>query len=102
MSPPAAADQPSSNEPADDEGDGAFSLASAGPRPAAHGHEPVLLRETLDALNLRPGLTVVDCTLGRGGHASAIAPRLGPDGLLIGIDADPRNLEFAHERILAT
>src|SRR5689334_1801819 len=64
------------------------------------GHDPVLLRETLDALNLRPGATVVDCTLGRGGHASAIAQRLGPEGLLIGIDADPRNLEFARERIL--
>ena len=67
----------------------------------ASGHDPVLLRETLDALNLRPGLTIIDCTLGRGGHASAIARHLGPDGLLIGIDADPRNLEFARQRILA-
>ena len=68
--------------------------------PAPHGHEPVLLRETLDALNLQPGKVIVDCTLGRGGHASAIAQRLGPEGLLIGIDADPRNLEFARRRIL--
>src|SRR2546422_10926580 len=63
------------------------------------GHDPVLMKETLEGLNLQPGQTVVDCTLGRGGHASAIARRLGPTGLLIGIDADPRNLEFASRRL---
>ena len=66
------------------------------------GHDPVLLRETLDGLNLQPGQTVVDCTLGRGGHASAIAHRLGAGGLLIGIDSDPRNLEFASRRVGAS
>ena len=66
--------------------------------PAA-GHDPVLLAETLDTLNLQPGGIIVDCTLGRGGHSSHIAPRVGPSGLLIGIDADPRNLEFASERV---
>lgn len=66
--------------------------------PAA-GHDPVLLRETLDALNLAEGKTVIDCTLGRGGHARAIAERLGPTGLLIGLDVDPRNLEFAQARL---
>lgn len=65
----------------------------------ATGHDPVLLRETLDALNLSPGKTIIDCTLGRAGHASAIAERLGPDGLLIGLDVDPRNLEFAQARL---
>lgn len=63
------------------------------------GHDPVLLRGTLDSLAPRPGQTVVDCTLGRGGHASAIAPLLGPSGLLIGCDADPRNLEYARSRL---
>jgi 16S rRNA (cytosine1402-N4)-methyltransferase len=63
------------------------------------GHDPVLIRETLDGLGLRPGQTVIDCTLGRGGHSSAVAQRLGADGLLIGIDADPRNLEFASRRV---
>jgi 16S rRNA (cytosine1402-N4)-methyltransferase len=57
------------------------------------------MNETLDGLDVQPGRTVVDCTLGRGGHASAIAHRLGPAGVLIGIDADPRNLEFASQRI---
>jgi 16S rRNA (cytosine1402-N4)-methyltransferase len=63
------------------------------------GHDPVLLRETLEWLDPRPGQSVVDCTLGRSGHASAIAPLLGPDGLLIGTDVDPRNLEFARDRL---
>lgn len=67
----------------------------------AHGHDPVLLNEVLDALGSQPARTIVDCTLGRGGHAAAIARRLGPGGLLIGIDADPRNLAFASERVRA-
>jgi 16S rRNA (cytosine1402-N4)-methyltransferase len=65
------------------------------------GHEPVLLRETLDLLAIHAGQTVVDCTLGRGGHASEIAKRLGPDGLLIACDVDPNNLEFARARVTA-
>src|SRR5881397_1317843 len=70
--------------------------------PPQVGHDPVLMNETLDGLNVQPGRTVVDCTLGRGGHASAIAHRLGPAGVLIGIDADPRNLEFASQRVRAS
>lgn len=63
------------------------------------GHEPVLMRQTLDVLDVRPGQTVVDCTLGRAGHAGAVARLLGPQGLLLGLDVDPRNLEFAHQRL---
>ena len=63
------------------------------------GHDPVLLDETLDGLNLQPDRIIVDCTLGRGGHSAEIARRLGPGGLLIGVDADPRNLQFASERV---
>lgn len=59
----------------------------------------MLLAETLSALNLRPGMTVVDCTLGRGGHSIAIAQVIGSTGTLIGLDADPRNLQFAAERL---
>jgi 16S rRNA (cytosine1402-N4)-methyltransferase len=65
----------------------------------ASGHDSVLLDEVLDALDLAPGKIIVDCTLGRGGHSSAILPKLGPDGLLLGLDADPRNLEFAKARL---
>jgi 16S rRNA (cytosine1402-N4)-methyltransferase len=65
----------------------------------ATGHDAVLLDEVLDALVLADGKTIVDCTLGRAGHSSAIAQRLGANGLLIGLDADPRNLEFAQQRL---
>jgi 16S rRNA (cytosine1402-N4)-methyltransferase len=63
------------------------------------GHEPVLLREVLELLAPGEGKTVVDCTLGRGGHAVEMARRLGKSGRLIGLDVDPRNLEFARRRL---
>jgi 16S rRNA (cytosine1402-N4)-methyltransferase len=63
------------------------------------GHDPVLLNQVLTQLALQPGQTIIDCTLGRAGHASAIAKKLGPTGLLIGLDADPRNLEFAKNQL---
>lgn len=65
----------------------------------ATGHESVLLGEVLEHLAPGPGMVFVDCTLGRAGHASAVASRLGSDGLLIGLDVDPRNLEFAKDRL---
>ena len=64
-----------------------------------HGHEPVLTQEVLHWLDPQPGQTIVDCTLGRGGHAELIAERLGPAGLLIALDADPRNLDYAQRRL---
>ncbi len=64
-----------------------------------HGHEPVLLAETIDLLDPTPGDVAIDCTLGRGGHALAMAERLGPGGLLIGLDQDPDNLAYAEERL---
>jgi 16S rRNA (cytosine1402-N4)-methyltransferase len=53
----------------------------------------------LDLLAIRPGIVCVDCTTGRAGHSRAMAGQLGPDGLLICLDADPRNLEFAQQRL---
>ena len=66
-----------------------------------HGHDPVLLESTLQWLNPREGQTIVDCTVGRAGHALCIAEHLGAAGTLIGIDADPKNLEFAQSRLAA-
>ena len=63
------------------------------------GHEPVLLREVLDLLAPQAGQTFVDCTLGRAGHAIEIANRLDSNGLLIGIDTDERNLDYARQRM---
>ncbi len=52
-------------------------------------HVPVLAGELIEALDPRPGQVAVDCTLGGAGHARLVAERLGPEGLLIGIDRDP-------------
>lgn len=65
----------------------------------ATGHEAVLLTEVLELLAVSEGMTVVDCTLGRGGHSSVIGQKLGKTGTLIGMDADPRNLEYAGKRL---
>jgi 16S rRNA (cytosine1402-N4)-methyltransferase len=60
-------------------------------------HIPVLATEVVDLLDPRPGDVVVDCTFGGGGHARLLAERLGPGGLLIGLDRDPA----AEERFAA-
>src|SRR5882762_3646593 len=72
----------------------------AGMELPASGHDPVLIKEELEALATAEGKTIVDCTLGRAGHALEIARRLGMTGRLIGLDVDPRNLEFARERLM--
>ena len=51
-------------------------------------HEPVMLREVLAALDVRPGGRYVDCTLDGGGHAEAILEAASPGGTLLGIDED--------------
>ena len=60
-----------------------------------HGHEAVMLREVMALLDPKPGEVVMDCTVGRGGHALAIAQRISPGGMLIALDVDPENLLYA-------
>ncbi len=62
-------------------------------------HRPVLLHEVLDALRLQPGDTVVDGTMGWAGHSVELLQRVGPTGLLIGVDLDSDNLPRAEERL---
>src|SRR5437660_5797827 len=64
-------------------------------------HRPVLLDKVLAALAPKPGETVVDCTVGWGGHAVELLRRVGPQGRLIGMDFDPDNLPRARERLEA-
>jgi 16S rRNA (cytosine1402-N4)-methyltransferase len=64
-------------------------------------HVPVLLREVVEAMAVRPGGRYVDCTLGAGGHAEAILTASSPDGELLGIDLDPEALATARERLAA-
>lgn len=56
-------------------------------------HKPVLLKESIEGLNLKPGDTVVDATLGGGGHSLAVLESIGKKGKLISIDVDERALE---------
>ena len=62
-------------------------------------HKSVLLRETIDSLNIREGGIYVDGTLGGGGHASEVCRRLGEGGRLIGIDQDADAIAAATERL---
>ncbi len=65
----------------------------------AAGHIPVLLQETLDLLGIRPGMRVMDCTLGLGGHTLAMLERAGGDIEVLGLDRDPQAQEIARERL---
>ncbi|MCX6766486.1 MAG: 16S rRNA (cytosine(1402)-N(4))-methyltransferase RsmH [Candidatus Moranbacteria bacterium] len=51
-------------------------------------HKSVLLEELLENLKLKPGMTVVDGTLGAGGHSAAVLAKIIPGGRLISIDWD--------------
>ena len=62
-------------------------------------HTPVLFRETIENLNIKPDGIYVDGTLGGGGHSSGICEKLGPEGMLIGIDRDEDALAAAGRRL---
>lgn len=65
----------------------------------AAGHLPVLLTEVIEGLAPDQGEVYVDLTVGRGGHAAAIAARLGPTGKVALFDLDRSNLAFATSRV---
>lgn len=62
-------------------------------------HKPVLLRECIEGLHIRPGFTYVDCTTGGGGHSYEIARRLSGDARLICLDRDTDALSAAKTRL---
>ncbi|MBM2825070.1 MAG: rsmH [Dehalococcoidales bacterium] len=61
-------------------------------------HIPVMVEETLAALNVQPGGRYIDCTIGAGGHFAAILEHSSPGGQLLGIDADPEAIKVASAR----
>ena len=62
-------------------------------------HEPVMLSQCIEGLNINPDGVYVDGTLGGGGHSSAICGMLSPAGTLIGTDADRDALEAAGQKL---
>jgi len=62
-------------------------------------HVPVLCNEVMEFLDVQAGATVVDATLGLGGHSSQIARRLGGKGRLICFDRDPQAMELGRRRL---
>ena len=62
-------------------------------------HVPVMLDEVLEWLEPRPGMTVVDGTLGAGGHTRALAERVVPGGQVLAFDRDQAALAAAEREL---
>lgn len=62
-------------------------------------HIPVLLTETIEALNIKAGGIYVDCTVNRGGHSKEIAQRIGKNGTLVMIDLNDNALLEAKDNL---
>ena len=60
-------------------------------------HNPVMLKTSINNLNIISDGTYVDCTFGRGGHSKNILERIGKNGKLIAIDKDNEAEDFAKE-----
>lgn len=73
-------------------------VMASGKTPAG-SHRPIMVAEIVEALGPRPGETVVDCTLGYGGHTRELLARIRPGGRLIGLDADPIELPRTEARL---
>jgi 16S rRNA (cytosine1402-N4)-methyltransferase len=73
-------------------------VLASGKTPAGT-HRPVMVQEILEVLTPLPGAIAVDCTLGYGGHAQEILPRITPGGRLFGLDADPIELPKTEARL---
>ena len=62
-------------------------------------HIPVLLKETINGLNIKPDGIYVDGTIGGAGHSKEIIKKLSSKGFLIGIDRDEEALKAAKENL---
>src|SRR5690606_482990 len=62
-------------------------------------HKPVLLHESIAALNLSPGQTFLDGTLGSGGHSAEVVKKFGDKVTIFGLDRDEEALKRSEERL---
>lgn len=65
---------------------------------AAQEHQPVLLAEAVEALNINPNGKYIDCTFGRGGHSQEILNKLSKQGKLLAIDQDEEAIEYGKKK----
>ncbi|CAN5674347.1 16S rRNA (cytosine(1402)-N(4))-methyltransferase RsmH [soil metagenome] len=64
-------------------------------------HRSICVDEIIECLQLAPGQTGLDATLGYGGHSLEILKRITPDGKLFAVDVDPFELPRTLERLTA-
>ena len=79
-------------------GDDVAKVIASGKTPAG-SHRAIMVPEVLQYLSIRPGETVIDCTLGYGGHAMALLAAVQPGGKLLAIDTDPVELPKTEARL---
>jgi len=75
-------------------------VLASGKTPAG-SHRPILVDEVMSVLEPKPGDLAVDATLGWGGHAAEILPRILPGGRLLAMDVDPLELPKTEARLHA-
>ncbi len=68
-------------------------------QPSPFRHEPVLVQEVLENLQLADKKVVMDGTLGLGGHSMRMLEQMPSDGVLIGFDVDDDNLATARQNL---
>jgi 16S rRNA (cytosine1402-N4)-methyltransferase len=73
-------------------------ICASGKTPAG-SHRPILLNEVLSILQPQPGDTIVDCTLGYGGHTEQLWKAVQPGGFLLALDVDPLELPKTESRL---
>lgn len=62
-------------------------------------HKPVLLREVIELLGIRPGMKILDATVGLGGHSRGMLEAAGGEGQVLGLDRDREALSEAGRRL---
>lgn len=66
-----------------------------------HCHKAVMACEVIDFLRLEKAFKILDATVGFGGHAKLVMEKIGPQGLLVGVDCDEESLKIAKKELTA-